>query len=179
MAGSPCALGGGAHVEHLVAHDRADVELVVVDRQQHDAGLELAAPDAFDDRRRVAADQPHRYVGMAAQERDHEFVHPPGGGLPEDADRDGSASERAELTDAVGGVLDRAQAARRVLREGAPGVGRHDSSSCADEKVGAECLFELANLLRDRRLGDAQGLGGGREGAELERRAEAADLLQR
>ena len=28
---------GGAHVEHFVAHDRAQIELVVVDRQQHDA----------------------------------------------------------------------------------------------------------------------------------------------
>jgi len=40
-------------------------------------------------------------------------------------------------------------------------------------------VLELADLLRDRGLRDAQRLGGGRERAELERRAEAADLLQR
>ena len=67
----------------------------------------------------------------------------------------------------------------RVLREGAPRVGWHHSAAGADEQVGAERLLELANLLRNRRLGHAQGLRGGREGAELERRAEAADLLQR
>jgi hypothetical protein len=173
------ALGEGAQVEHLVADDRAHVELVVVDRQQHDAGLELAAPDAFDDRRGVAADQAHRDVGMTTHERGHELIHSPGRGLPEDADRDGSAPERGERADALGGVLDRAQAARRMLREGAPRVGWHHSASGADEKVGAERLFELADLLRNRRLGDAQGLRRGREGAELEGRAETADLLQR
>ena len=177
--GLPGALGGGADVEDLVAHDRAHVELVVVDRQQHDAGLELAAPDALDDRRGVAADQPHRHVGMAAQERGHELVDPPGRGLAEDADRDGSASERGELADAVGGVLDRAQAAGRVLGEGAARLGGDHAASGADEEVGAERLLELADLLGDRGLGDAQGLRGGGEGAELERRAEAADLLQR
>ena len=54
-----------------------------------------------------------------------------------------------------------------------------DAAPGADEEVGAERLLELADLLGDRGLGDAQGLGGGGEGAELERRAEAADLLQR
>jgi hypothetical protein len=51
---------GGAHVEHLVAHQGADVELVVVDREQDDAGLELAAADAADDRRGIAPDEPRR-----------------------------------------------------------------------------------------------------------------------
>ena len=54
-----------------------------------------------------------------------------------------------------------------------------DAAAGADEEVGAERLLELADLLRDRGLRDAQRLGGGGEGAELDRRAEAADLLQR
>ena len=64
-------------------------------------------------------------------------------------------------------------------REGAPRLGGDHPASGADEEVRAERLLELADLLRDRGLGHAQGLGGGGEGAELERRAEAADLLQR
>src|SRR5919197_766279 len=79
--GASCVLGKGADVEHLVARDRAHIELVVIDRQQHDAGLELAAPDAVDDRRRVAADQPQGDFGMAAQERRCELVHSPCRGL--------------------------------------------------------------------------------------------------
>ena len=58
----------GADVEQLVADERADVEPVVVDRQQHDAGLELAAPDALGDRGGVAAQEPHGQVRVALQE---------------------------------------------------------------------------------------------------------------
>ena len=86
---------------------------------------------------------------------------------------------RGELVDAVGGVLDGAQAPGGVLGEGAAGLGEHDAAAGADEEVGTERLFELADLLGDRRLRDAQGRGGSGEGAELDRRAEAADLLQR
>ena len=79
----------------------------------------------------------------------------------------------------LGGVLDGAEAAGGVLGEGAAGLGGHDAAPGADEEVGAERLLELADLFRDRGLRDAQGRGGGGEGAELDRRAEAADLLQR
>jgi hypothetical protein len=116
---------------------------------------------------------------MTAQELGHELIHPPGRGLPEDPGRDASAPDRGQLAHAVGGVLDRAQAARRVLGEGTPRVGYHYPASGADEEIGTERLFQPANLLRDRGLGDAQCVGGGREGAELERGAEAAELLER
>ena len=116
---------------------------------------------------------------MAAQEGGHELVDAPRRRVAEDADRDGAAAQRGQLADAVGGVLDGAQAAGGVLGERAPGLGGHHAAAGADEEVGAERLLELADLLGDRGLGDAQSLGGGGEGAELERRAEAADLLQR
>jgi hypothetical protein len=115
---------------------------------------------------------------MVFQECGDEFVDTPGRRLAEDADRDGPASERGELADAVGRVFDGAQAARGMFRERAPGLGGHHTAAGADEQVGAERVLELADLLRNRRLRDAQGLGGGGEGAELERRAEAAELLQ-
>ncbi len=54
-----------------------------------------------------------------------------------------------------------------------------DPASRPDEQVGAECLLELAHLLGDRGLRDAQNLGSGGEGAELDRRAEATELLER
>ena len=116
---------------------------------------------------------------MAAQERGDELVEAPGRRPAEDAERDRPAAQRGELADAVGGVLDGAQAAGGVLGERAAGLGGDDAAAGADEQVGAERLLELADLLGDRGLGHAQRLGGGGEGAELERRAEAADLLQR
>ena len=66
-----------------------------------------------------------------------------------------------------------------MLREGAPRLGRDHPASRPDEEVCAERLLELAHLLGDRGLGDAQSLGRGGEGAELDRRAEAAELLER
>jgi hypothetical protein len=60
-------------------------------------------------------------------------------------------------------------------------ISRTDTYAAAGahEEIGVQQLLELADLLGDRRLGDAQRLGGGGERAELERRAEAAELLQR
>ena len=54
-----------------------------------------------------------------------------------------------------------------------------DAAARADEEVGAERLLELADLLGHRGLRHAQRLGRGGERAELERGAEAAELLQR
>ncbi len=167
------------HVQHVVAHDRTHLEPLVVDRQQHDAGLELAAADAIGDHRRVWPDEPYGDAGMAAQERQRRLVEAPGRRLAERADRDGAAPQRGELADAAGRVLDGAQAARGVLGERASRLGGHDAPPGADEEVGAERVLELADLLGDRRLRHPQRPRGGRERAELERRAEAADLLER
>ena len=57
-----------------------------------------------------------------------------------------------ELADAVRRVLDGAQAAGGVLGEGATGFCGYDATAGAYEEVGAERLFELADLFRDRRL---------------------------
>jgi hypothetical protein len=89
---------------------------------------------------------------MAAHERGYELIHLPRGGLAEDAERDGPAAERGEFADAVGGVLDGAEAAGGVLGEGAAGFGEYDAAAGADEEVGVERTFELADLFRDGRL---------------------------
>jgi hypothetical protein len=80
--------GIGADVEHLVAHERSHVEPLVVDRQQHEPGLELTRAHALDDRRGVAADQPQRDVRVRAQERRHELLEAPGQRPAEDPDAD-------------------------------------------------------------------------------------------
>ena len=65
-----------------------------------------------------------------------------------------------------------------MLGEHPSGFGGEDAAPRADEEIGAEQLLELADLLGDGGLRDAQRLRGGGEGPELERRAEAPDLLQ-
>jgi hypothetical protein len=66
-----------------------------------------------------------------------------------------------------------------VLGERAARFGGHDPAARAHEQGGGEGLLELADLLGHRRLRHAQLLRGGRERAQLERGAKAADLLQR
>src|SRR5918994_2160444 len=171
--------GVGADVEDLVAHERAHVEAVAVDRRQQEPRLELAAADAAHDRRGVAADQPDGESGVVAQERRRELLEAPGERPAEDADRDRAAVQRGELADAARCVLERAQAARRGLGEHTARLRRDDAAAGADEQVGAEQQLELADLLGDGRLRDAQRARGGGERAELERCAETADLLER
>jgi hypothetical protein len=148
----PGAFGIRAHVHDFVPHDRANVELVVVDGQEHDAGFQFAATDAVGDRGGVAADQPQGDIRMAAQEHRDEPVDVPRRRAAEDADGDGAPLECGEFADGAGGVLDGAEAARGVLGERAAGLGEHDAPAGADEQIGAERLFELADLLRDRGL---------------------------
>ena len=116
---------------------------------------------------------------MALQEGRHELLEPPRRRGAERAERHSPAAHRRELADAARGVLERAQAVGGVLGEGVAGVGREHAAAGADEQVGAERALELADLLRDGGLGDAQRLGRGAERSELERGAEAADLLER
>ena len=66
-----------------------------------------------------------------------------------------------------------------MLGEGVARVGRDDAAPGADEQVGAERALELADLLGDGGLRHAQRIRRGAERAELQRRAEAADLLER
>ena len=178
VAGRRRALRVGADVEQLVADQRADVEPVVVDRQQHDAGLQLAAPDALGDRGGVAAHDPHGEVRVPLQEGRHQLLEPPRRRGAERAERHAAAAHRRELTDAARRVLERAQAAGRVLGEGVARVGRDDAAPRPDEQVGAQRALELADLLGDRGLRHPQRLRRGAERPELERRAEAADLLE-
>ena len=117
--------------------------------------------------------------GWRSQERRDHLLEPPRRRGAERAERHLAAAHRGELADAARRVLERAQARGGVLGEGVPGVGRDDAAPGAHEQVGAERVLELADLLGDGGLRDPQGVRRGAERAELERRAEAADLLER
>ena len=169
----------GADVEHLVADERPHVEPVVVDREHDDARLELALPDALSGPGGVAPDQPHGHRGMASEERGHELVQPPGRRDVERAQRRDAVVQRPVGADAVGGVLERAQRADRVLGERLAGVRGDDAPPGADEEVCAQRPLELADLLGHGGLRHAELVRGGGEGAELRGGAEAPQLLER
>jgi hypothetical protein len=172
------ALRVGAHVEHFIADDRAYVQPVVVDGQQHNSGLQLAAPDALGDRGGVTAQEPDGHVRVALQEGRHDRLEPPRRRGAKRAQRHTPAAHRREFADAARRVLERAQALGGVLGERVAGVGGDDAAPGADEQVSAQRALELADLLGHGGLRHPERFRRGAERAELEGRAEAADLLQ-
>ena len=156
--GPPGALGHGGDVEHLVAHDRPDVEPLVVDREHDDGGLELAAADAVGGHRRVAADEPHGHVRVALEERrDERLEAPDASGGAEGAQRHRAALQRRELAHARRRVVERLQAAGRVHGEGLTGLGRQDAAGGAHEQVGARGSARACGSARRRPAGRPAG----------------------
>ena len=124
-------------------------------------------------------DEPDRHARVAAQERGDELVDRHADGPPNmpSATVPPRSSVSSPTLPAASSTARRLRAACSAKARPAS-VGDHPAAG-AHEQVGAERVLELADLLGDGRLRDAQRLGRGRERAELERRAEAADLLQR
>ena len=161
--------GVGADVEHLVAHDRADVELVVVDRQQHD-GRPRARRAGRGRRSRTSCGRraARRMPGWRRRNDATSSSRRHADGALKTPSATRPAPQRGELADAVRRVLERAQAARARARRtrGRPRSATTPRPARTKRSV-PSALLELADLLGDRRLGDAQRVGRGGEGAEL------------
>jgi hypothetical protein len=114
---------------------------------------------------------------MAPQERRHHFIQPPGRRHVERPERNPAMPERRAVGDAAGRIFERPQRAIGVLGERMARLRRHDAAPDAGEQIDAEGLLELAHLLGDRRLGDAQHLGrGGERSTRLDTDALAANV---
>ena len=70
------------------------------------------------------------------------------------------------------------QDALGVRQQRAARLGRHDAAPDAHEERHAELALEPADLLRERRLGQVQHLGGGAERPLLDGLAEVGELLE-
>jgi hypothetical protein len=173
------ARGLRAGEDELVAHDRADVEALVVDRQDDDARLEAPGADLLGDLGRVEADEPHADLGVLAPEVRDDLRGGVVARRAEGAERGRAAAQAPDRHDGVarllGGVEDLLGVGPQLERR----VRGHEASPDAVEQGHAELGLELADLLGERRLGHAQALGGLAERARVERREEVLQLLQR
>ena len=169
--------GIGRGVEDLLAHDRLDVESAVVDRQRDHPGLELARADGLDDLRGVQADDAHAHARMAAAELGDE-VDPrvvarraprPEGGR--------AAAQLAHGDHRVARRLGRVQRSLGVRTQRVARLGRLQPAADALEEPHAELRLEPAHLLRQRRLGQVELLGGRRERAVAKGGEEVLELL--
>ena len=142
-----------------------------------DPELEAAVGDEVDDRLRVVhleRDVQPRVPGEElAQEHGHDDRRRPGRG----ADRE-LARERALAVggDLVEELLLELQQPLGATEQAQPGLGRLDPTTGAVEQLRAEPLLERPHLQRDRRLRDAQALGGLGEAAALDDLAERCKL---
>jgi len=163
---------------HLLVVERLEPEIGLRARPIGDADVELAGVQRRDDLVGGELVDPHLHGRMAAEEdrdavRDQADVegvrrtdaHPP---------RE-PATARAQRRDAL---VDLAQCARRVGEEQLARLGRHHLAADALEERLADLLLELADLVRERRLGDVDVRRGAREAQAVGQGHEVAQVSQ-
>ena len=84
----------------------------------------------------------------------------------------------AELVDLAAHPVELGEYPARVAGDGLAGLGRRDPAARALEQLGAELGLEPADLVRERRLGDVQLLGGAGEVAVSGDRLGVDELAQ-
>ncbi len=123
------------HIDRTVAHGFRQLRRgVLLQRQRH---LGITLPEL--------ADQP-RHEGMERRRIDH-------------ADADASQVAARDALRVLGGQPHPLQDLTRIEQKGAAGAGQRHAARQALEQAGTHLLFQLTNLLAQRRLLDAQTLG--------------------
>ena len=178
VIGALDALRVGGEVEHPLARGDAHVEARVVDREDDQAGLELAVADGVGDLGAVLADDADPDAGVLGGE----VLDEPAGqvvvGAGERAERDRPAGHLAHLAD---GLL--ASSASASVRSAwgsrrRPGLGQLEPAAGADEQRDAELGLQPAHLLGQARLRHQQRLRGRGERPVARRGEEIRELLQ-
>jgi hypothetical protein len=153
-------------------HDGRRLEVVLED----DGEVELATPDPVEggDPVHEVVDQPD--PGRIAVEDGADLrgqVHQGGQEGPE-AHR--SPARPAEFAHLLLGPVELTEGDLGMGEQHPSGLGGHHPAPGAQHQHGIELAFEQADLPRDRRLGQVQGVRGGREGAVLHDRTERQEL---
>ena len=175
-AGERMRVGDDEH--HLLVVERLEPEVGRAARPVGDADVELAGvqPGADLVGGELLDPDPHRRV--ARQEQGHAFR--------DEADVEGVRGADAHLAGQVAAarlehrdaLVDLLQRARREGEEQLAGLGRHHLLADAVEERLADLFLELADLVRQRRLGDVDPLGRAREAQAIGQRHEVAKVPQ-
>ena len=142
-----------------------------------DPELEAAVGDEIDDRLGVVhleRDVQPRVPGEElAQEHGHDDCRRPGRSADRELARERALAVRGDL---VQDLLLELQQPLGTAKQAQPGLGRLDAAARTVEQLRAQPLLERPHLQRDRRLRDAQALGGLGEAAALDDLAEGCKL---
>jgi hypothetical protein len=163
----------------LLADRRPDLEPPVVDRERDEPGLERAVADGVGHLDRVLADHADADIRVAAAEVLDEPAEQVVVRAPERPEAHRAAGQGAHLLDRLDRLLRRRERALGMRPQHPAGLGQDQPPAGAREEGDAELRLQLADLVREARLGHHQRLGRCRERALVRRSEEVPELLER
>ena len=173
------AVARRADEDDLVVGERLEAHGAMPRGGADDAELEAPLRDELDDHPRVVHLERDSHRGVRALELAEELRHDDRRGAGRRADheraREIAVALRGDVVEHL--LLEREQPLRAAV-EARSGLGRLDAATGAVEELRPEPLLERPHLERDGRLGDAELLGGLRERAPLDDRAERGQLAR-
>ena len=153
-----------------VRGERARHRVVVVDERQVDLpGAQQRAGLVG-----LGLDHAQLHLGVAAVEHGHGLRHERGAGALEAGEAQPAAAQPGDGGQLLLGRVQAAEDRVGVLHERAAGVGEAHAARAALDEPGAGLALEGGHVLADRRLGEAERLGG--RGERALRRHLAKDL---
>jgi len=178
LRGEPVARGQGHH-QRLDGQDVVGEAALLRYGATHEADVELPRGDLLGQGGGIALVDLEVHVGMRLAEAPDQLrcgaVQPCRTGEP-DGQRAGHAQRGARA--AFDGVPDPRHDSLGLLAEGASPGGELDAARQPAEQRVAELTLQLLDLLRERRLLDAEGAGGTRQVAVLRHGQEVAQVSQ-
>jgi len=152
---------------------------VVVDRQRHHPGLDVAAAHRLDDLERVLADEPDTHLGVPAAKRGDDVRAGVVARRPPGPERRDASAQLADVDDRRARRLRGGERRLGVRAQRLAGVGRRQPAPGPREQRDAELALEPADLFGKRRLGHVQLLRRAAERPVAVGGEEVLELLQR
>jgi hypothetical protein len=158
----------GEDGDERLAADDLDLELPLAHRRAQEPEVERAVEQAGDlGRGEQLATQVEDHAGQGVAERVCELGQQLVGRRAGEADGEAPELAARRSLRVLGGAVDRGEDPARTREEHLAGGRELDAAGRAVQQRHAELGLEPADLLRERRLGDVQALGGAAEVALL------------
>jgi hypothetical protein len=168
---------GGDEDERVSKESAAD-DVAMMQRKRDDDEVEFGGLQAVDEALGDVFGEADINVGVLLLESRQIGCNEVREDCGNDADAEGTADIGGELADLRGGLFGLTENLLRERIEAIASMGEADGSSLPGEELGTEGEFEAADLLRERRLRDADLLGCFGEAAGLDDSAEVAELVE-
>ena len=158
--------------------DGKGFKFVAADRESEKGEVDASGAETFEKDRSDFLDDGDFGFGKFSGEFGQVLRKEIRGDRGNDADDDRAAQGVSLLREVTAGGFEFAEDRAGAGKKGLPDFGEADGAAEAVEEAGAEFVFELADLLRERRLRDVRLAGGTTEAAGIDDGAEVAELVK-